>query len=129
MTVIRIWNRWFQDSNTERRAGSQRPSIISSREARHVTRMALMDRAATSRALSQELGLFARQQIKCLAVSLASRSPDLSPMENFWSMVAERLAHHHTAVITVDELWHCVEAAWASVLVHAIQSLTQCPGV
>ncbi|GFW72100.1 hypothetical protein TNCV_4789871 [Trichonephila clavipes] len=38
-------------------------------------------------------------------------------------MVAERLARHHTAIATVDELWHRIEAAWASVPVHAIQSL------
>ncbi|GFV74692.1 hypothetical protein TNCV_1178291 [Trichonephila clavipes] len=38
-------------------------------------------------------------------------------------MVAERLARHHTPVTTVDELWYCVEAAWAFVPVHAIQSL------
>ncbi|GFW73987.1 HTH_Tnp_Tc3_2 domain-containing protein [Trichonephila clavipes] len=48
MSVSRIWNRWFQDSNTERLAGSQRLPITSSRRDRHVTRMALMDRAATS---------------------------------------------------------------------------------
>ncbi|GFX12010.1 uncharacterized protein TNCV_2997941 [Trichonephila clavipes] len=38
-------------------------------------------------------------------------------------MVVERLALHYTPVTTVDELWHCVEAAWASVPVHVIQSL------
>ncbi|GFS57823.1 hypothetical protein TNCV_2909181 [Trichonephila clavipes] len=38
-------------------------------------------------------------------------------------MVAERLAHNHTRATTVDELWHRVEAAWAFVLLHAIQSL------
>ncbi|GFS55881.1 hypothetical protein TNCV_1935841, partial [Trichonephila clavipes] len=45
------------------------------------------------------------------------------PLENVWSMVAERLARHHKAVTTVDELWHRVEAAWASIPVHAIKSL------
>ncbi|GFY07375.1 hypothetical protein TNCV_5085601 [Trichonephila clavipes] len=30
-------------------------------------------------------------------------------------MVVERLARHHTPATTVDELWHCVEAAYASV--------------
>ncbi|GFV56292.1 HTH_Tnp_Tc3_2 domain-containing protein [Trichonephila clavipes] len=63
MTVSRIWNRWVLDGNTERRAGSQRPSITNSREDKHVTHMALLHRAATSRALSQELGSFARQQM------------------------------------------------------------------
>ncbi|GFY15146.1 uncharacterized protein TNCV_1569611 [Trichonephila clavipes] len=60
---------------------------------------------------------------------LPTRSPDLSPIENVWSMVAEWLARHHTPVTTVHERWHCVETAWASVPVHAIQSLIQCPGV
>ncbi|GFW70405.1 HTH_Tnp_Tc3_2 domain-containing protein [Trichonephila clavipes] len=62
-TVSRMWNRWFQDGNMERRAGSQRPPITSSREDRHVTRMTLMDHASMSGALSQELGSFARQQV------------------------------------------------------------------
>ncbi|GFY17800.1 HTH_Tnp_Tc3_2 domain-containing protein [Trichonephila clavipes] len=50
-----------QDSNTECSSGSQLTPIISSRKDRHVTRMTLMDRAATSQAPSQELGLFAKQ--------------------------------------------------------------------
>ncbi|GFV96629.1 HTH_Tnp_Tc3_2 domain-containing protein [Trichonephila clavipes] len=62
MTVSRIWNRWIQDGNTKHHAGFQRPPISSSREDRHVTRTALMDRAATSRTLSQKLGSFARQK-------------------------------------------------------------------
>ncbi|GFW69636.1 transposable element Tcb1 transposase [Trichonephila clavipes] len=52
-----------------------------------------------------------------------ARSPDLLPIENIWSMVAERLARHHMSVTTVDELWHRVEAASTSVPVHVIQSL------
>ncbi|GFT60335.1 hypothetical protein TNCV_4971221 [Trichonephila clavipes] len=56
MTVSSIWNRWVQGGNTECHAGAQRPLITSSREDRRVTRMNLMDCAATSRALGQELG-------------------------------------------------------------------------
>ncbi|GFV69736.1 HTH_Tnp_Tc3_2 domain-containing protein [Trichonephila clavipes] len=63
MTVRRIWNRWFQNGKMECRAGSQRPLITSSQEDRHVIRMVLIDHAATSRSLSQELGSFARQQM------------------------------------------------------------------
>ncbi|GFX54181.1 HTH_Tnp_Tc3_2 domain-containing protein [Trichonephila clavipes] len=48
MTVSRIWNRWVQDGNTERRPGSQPPPITSSRDDRHVTCMTLIDHAATS---------------------------------------------------------------------------------
>ncbi|GFU84812.1 transposable element Tcb1 transposase [Trichonephila clavipes] len=50
-------------------------------------------------------------------------SPDLSPKENVWFFDAKRLARHHTPVTTVDELWHSVEAAWASVNAHALQFL------
>ncbi|GFT95733.1 hypothetical protein TNCV_311061 [Trichonephila clavipes] len=38
------------------------------REDRHVTRMVVMDRAATSRALNQELWSFARQQVSTRTV-------------------------------------------------------------
>ncbi|GFY33675.1 integrase catalytic domain-containing protein [Trichonephila clavipes] len=48
---------------------------------------------------------------------------DLSPIKNVWSMVAERLPCQHTSVTTVDELWHRIEAAWASIPAHVIQSL------
>ncbi|GFU50322.1 HTH_Tnp_Tc3_2 domain-containing protein [Trichonephila clavipes] len=68
VTVSRIWNQWVQDGNKERHDGSQRPSFTSSREDRHVTRIALMDRAAPSRAPSQELGSFARQQVSARTV-------------------------------------------------------------
>ncbi|GFW96036.1 HTH_Tnp_Tc3_2 domain-containing protein [Trichonephila clavipes] len=78
ITVSRIWKRWVQDGNTERRAGSQRLLITSSQEARHVTRMALMDRAATSRALSQELGTFARQQMSTQTVRRCMQQHGLS---------------------------------------------------
>ncbi|GFV38676.1 HTH_Tnp_Tc3_2 domain-containing protein [Trichonephila clavipes] len=47
-TVSKIWNRWVQDCNTKRRAGSQRLSITSSREDKHVTCIALSDLAASS---------------------------------------------------------------------------------
>ncbi|GFU47636.1 HTH_Tnp_Tc3_2 domain-containing protein [Trichonephila clavipes] len=49
-------------------AGSQRPPITNSREDRHVTRKDLLDCAATSQALSQELGSFARQQVSARTV-------------------------------------------------------------
>ncbi|GFV91357.1 hypothetical protein TNCV_898741 [Trichonephila clavipes] len=51
------------------------------------------------------------------------RSPDVLPIENVWSMVAERLARRHAPVATVDELWHRVETAWAPVPVYAIRFL------
>ncbi|GFT17924.1 hypothetical protein TNCV_4910831 [Trichonephila clavipes] len=53
---------------------------------------------------------------------------DVSPIANVWSVVAERLARHHTPVTTVYELLYRVEATWSSIPMHAIQSLTQFPG-
>ncbi|GFX42062.1 transposable element Tcb2 transposase [Trichonephila clavipes] len=50
-------------------------------------------------------------------------SPDLSPIEKVWSMVAKQLARHNMPVTMVDEQWNHVEAAQASIPVHAIQSL------
>ncbi|GFX60487.1 uncharacterized protein TNCV_1182061 [Trichonephila clavipes] len=61
VTLSRMWNRYVQDDNAERRAGSQWLPITISREDRHVIRIVLMDCVATSCALSQELGFFARR--------------------------------------------------------------------
>ncbi|GFY25132.1 amine oxidase B [Trichonephila clavipes] len=52
-----------------------------------------------------------------------ARSPDLSPIENIRSMIADQLARHHMPVITVDEQWYRVETAWSSVPVRVIQYL------
>ncbi|GFW13931.1 HTH_Tnp_Tc3_2 domain-containing protein [Trichonephila clavipes] len=68
MTVSRVWSRWVQDGDTERQAGSQQFPITSSQEDRNVTRISLRDREATSRALSQELGPFTRQQVSTRTV-------------------------------------------------------------
>ncbi|GFU73112.1 DUF4817 domain-containing protein [Trichonephila clavipes] len=51
------------------------------------------------------------------------KGKNLSPIEKVRFTVAERLVRHQTPVIMVDELWHRVETVWASVPVHAIQSL------
>ncbi|GFW37780.1 hypothetical protein TNCV_4629851 [Trichonephila clavipes] len=34
----------------------------------------------------------------------SARSPDLSPIENVWSMLVERLVRHNTPITTVEEL-------------------------
>ncbi|GFX65470.1 transposable element Tcb1 transposase [Trichonephila clavipes] len=39
------------------------------------------------------------------------RSPDLSPIENMWSMVAQRLTQITPPAATPDQLWQRVEAA------------------
>ncbi|GFU07840.1 transposable element Tc1 transposase [Trichonephila clavipes] len=50
-------------------------------------------------------------------------SPDLSPIENMWFMVALRLTQITPQAVTPDPLWQRVEAAWSVVPQEHIQSL------
>ncbi|GFS84434.1 hypothetical protein TNCV_4606231 [Trichonephila clavipes] len=73
-----VGRQWPQDSNSQlvdhksvtmtTRLPRSFNKLKSSREDSHVTRMALMDHAAPSRALSQELGSFTRQQVSARTV-------------------------------------------------------------
>ncbi|GFV89154.1 transposable element Tcb1 transposase [Trichonephila clavipes] len=59
-----------------------------------------------------------------------ARSLDLSPIENMWSMVAQRLTQITSPAATPDQLWQRVEAAWSAVPQEHIQSLlNKCRGV
>ncbi|GFU67527.1 hypothetical protein TNCV_1600091 [Trichonephila clavipes] len=55
----------FRDGDTEPHAWFQWPTITSSREDMHAARVALMNRAATRRALSQEFGSFRNKKYPC----------------------------------------------------------------
>ncbi|GFV79525.1 transposable element Tcb1 transposase [Trichonephila clavipes] len=50
-------------------------------------------------------------------------SPDISPIENMWPMVAQRLTQITPPAVTPDPLWKRVEAAWSAVPQEHIQSL------
>ncbi|GFW16618.1 transposable element Tc1 transposase [Trichonephila clavipes] len=52
-----------------------------------------------------------------------ARSLDLSPIENMWSMVAQRLTQITPQATSPDQIWQCVEAAWSAVPQEHIQSL------
>ncbi|GFX34348.1 transposable element Tcb1 transposase [Trichonephila clavipes] len=54
---------------------------------------------------------------------MPTRSPDLSPIENMWSMVAQRLTQITPPAPAPDQLWRRVEAAWSAVPQEHIQSL------
>ncbi|GFY31636.1 transposable element Tcb1 transposase [Trichonephila clavipes] len=56
---------------------------------------------------------FVNHQIELLPWS--ARSLDLSPIENMWSMVAQRLTHITPSAATPDQLWQRVEHAWSAV--------------
>ncbi|GFV57181.1 transposable element Tcb1 transposase [Trichonephila clavipes] len=47
--------------------------------------------------------------------------PDLSPIENVWSMVAQRLTQITPPAATSDQLWQRVEDAWSAVPQEHIQ--------
>ncbi|GFU58368.1 hypothetical protein TNCV_1460711 [Trichonephila clavipes] len=97
------------NSKPERRAGSQKGSIsLAAVKASMSPIGALMNRAAISRTLSQELGsrIIHEHFVGIVQTFLdteknpllpgPARSPDVSPIENISSMVAERLARHRT---------------------------------
>ncbi|UYV83511.1 hypothetical protein LAZ67_23001281 [Cordylochernes scorpioides] len=63
---------------------------------------------------------FGNRQIELLPWQ--GRSPELSPIENMWSMVAQRLNQITSPAATPDQLWKSVEAAWPTVLQEHIQS-------
>ncbi|GFV33045.1 transposable element Tcb1 transposase [Trichonephila clavipes] len=52
-----------------------------------------------------------------------ARSPYLSPIENMWSMVAQRLTQITPPGVTPDQLWQRVEASCSAVPQEHIQSL------
>ncbi|GFW67602.1 transposable element Tcb1 transposase [Trichonephila clavipes] len=64
---------------------------------------------------------FVNHQIELLP--WPARFPDLSPIENMWSMVAQRLTQITPSASTPDQLWQRVEAAWSDVPQESIQSL------
>ncbi|GFV97349.1 transposable element Tcb1 transposase [Trichonephila clavipes] len=64
---------------------------------------------------------FVNHQIELLP--WPARSPDLSPIENMWSMVAQRLTQITPPAAPPDHLWKRVEAAWSAVPQEHIQSL------
>ncbi|GFU87093.1 transposable element Tcb1 transposase [Trichonephila clavipes] len=52
-----------------------------------------------------------------------ARSPDLSPIENMCSMVAQRLTQITSPATTSDQLWQRVEATWSAVPQEHFRSL------
>ncbi|GFW45345.1 transposable element Tc1 transposase [Trichonephila clavipes] len=64
---------------------------------------------------------FVNHQIELLP--WPARSPDLSPIENMWSMVPQRLTQITPLAATLDQPWQRVEAAWSAVPQEHIQSI------
>ncbi|GFU75638.1 transposable element Tcb1 transposase [Trichonephila clavipes] len=74
-----------------------------------------------SHSSSTHCRFFVNPQIELLP--WPARSPDLSPIENMWPMVAQRLTQITPPAATPDQLWQRVEAAWSAEPQEHIQSL------
>ncbi|GFU66688.1 transposable element Tcb1 transposase [Trichonephila clavipes] len=131
-TVMRICDRWMQKATKDRRGRSHPPQCTTSLSARTIRRRLQQSGLSARRPL---LGLpltqnhrrlrrqwfFVNHQIEL--PPWPARSPDLSPIENMWSMVAQRLTQITTPAATPDQLWQRVEAAWSAVPQEHTQSL------
>ena len=62
-TVMRICNRWMQEGTTDRRDLLSPPRCTTTRDDRHIVHMAVMDRSATSRTISQQIRSVAQQSV------------------------------------------------------------------
>ncbi|GFX86450.1 hypothetical protein TNCV_3727191 [Trichonephila clavipes] len=57
-----------------------------------------------------------------LSLYWPAQSPDLSPIENVWSWIAEELARHPSPANTIDEAWHRFEVEWNEMPISVIQA-------
>ncbi|GFW08436.1 transposable element Tcb1 transposase [Trichonephila clavipes] len=64
---------------------------------------------------------FVNHQIELLPWQACS--PDFSPIENMWSMVAQQLTQITPPAAPPDQLWQLLEAAWSAIPQEHIQSL------
>ncbi|GFW36502.1 transposable element Tcb1 transposase [Trichonephila clavipes] len=101
--VMRVCDRWMQEGTMDRRGRSHTPQCT------------------TTLVLHRVLWFFVNHQIELLP--WPARSPDLSPIENMWSMVAQRLTQITPPAATLDQLWQRVGAAWSAIPQEYIQSL------
>lgn len=67
-TVMRICNRWMQEGTTDRRDRLHPPRCTTTRDDRHIVRMAVMDRSATSRTISQQIRSVAQQSVSARTI-------------------------------------------------------------
>ncbi|GFV19165.1 transposable element Tcb1 transposase [Trichonephila clavipes] len=138
-TVMRICDRWMQEGTTDRRGRSHPPQCTTSPEwsvcktsiawstldaepqtspPPMATAVFQQDNARPHVARIVQ-GFFVNHQIEFLP--WPARSPDLSPIENMWSMVAQRLTEITPPAAPPDQLWQRVEAAWSAIPQEHIQ--------
>ncbi|GFV65189.1 transposable element Tcb1 transposase [Trichonephila clavipes] len=114
-TVMRICDRWKQEGTMDRRGRSHPPQCTTSPEwSVRKTSIAWSNLAAEPQTSPPPMiELF----------PWPASFPDLSPIENMWSMVAQRLTQITPPAATPNQLWQRVEAAWSAVPQEHIQCL------
>ncbi|GFU79261.1 transposable element Tcb1 transposase [Trichonephila clavipes] len=89
--------------------------------------MGVTDRSVTSGTVAQYIESVTPHSVSARTIRRRlqhkARSPDLSPIENMWPMVAQRLTQITPLAATPDQLWQRVEADWSYVPQEHIQSL------
>ncbi|GFV72586.1 transposable element Tcb1 transposase [Trichonephila clavipes] len=114
-TVMRICDHWMQEGTTE-------PTwSIASTSVHHFTRVFFRKTSIAWSTFDAEPQTSLPQMIELLP--WPARSPDVSPIENMWSMLAQRLTQIIPPAATSDQLWQCVEDSWSAVPQEHIQSL------
>ncbi|GFV97820.1 transposable element Tcb1 transposase [Trichonephila clavipes] len=132
-TAMQICDRWMQDDTTDRSGRSHSPQCTTLREDRQNMRMAVTDRSVISRTVVHQQDN-ARPHLSCIVqrffvnhqielLSWPAHSPDLSPIGNMWSMVAQRLTQITPPAATPDQLWQRVVVDWSAVPQGHIRSL------
>ncbi|GFX20779.1 transposable element Tcb1 transposase [Trichonephila clavipes] len=141
-TVMQICDRCIQEGTTDRRGQSPPPQCITSREDRTTDVSAANDAMKEGCGWQNGIKLFLLTnhasvcnttmfgfesgdtvERGCWTAALCTatlilhraRSPDLSPIESMWSMVAQRLTQITPPAATPDQFWKRVEAAWCCI--------------
>ncbi|GFS82618.1 transposable element Tcb1 transposase [Trichonephila clavipes] len=128
-TVLWVCHRWMQEETTDRQGRSHSPHCDTARDDRRIVRMEVMDRAATSRIIAQQIQSVTHHLVSARTIrhhlhqsrmiiellSWSACSPDISPIENVWSILAHRLSRDAPSAATLDLFWQYVEAACIAV--------------
>ncbi|GFU51121.1 transposable element Tcb1 transposase [Trichonephila clavipes] len=77
-TLMQICDRWIQEGTTDRRRRSHPPQCSSSREDRHIVRMAVTDLSFTSRTVAQRIESVAHHSVSECAIRCRLQQSGLS---------------------------------------------------